>query len=86
MKLFDSNECIHETEGTRLVFEEIIQPGCGPVFHVHFCQAEGFEVKQGTMAYQVPGLPVQYLPAGEKTVLSKLSHMNFGTLVTLSSL
>ena len=64
-------ECIHEPGGTRLVFEGIVQPGCGPIFHVHLCQSEGFEVRQGTMAYQLPGLPVQYLAAEEKIVFEQ---------------
>lgn len=34
-------------------------------------QAEGFEVKQGVMAYQTPGSDVQYLQVGESTVFEK---------------
>ncbi len=70
-EIIQFKECIHEPDGDRLVFEGIVQPGCGPIFHVHLCQAEGFEVRQGIMAYQVPGLPVQYLAEGEVTVFEK---------------
>jgi len=70
-EIIQFKECIHEPDGDRLVFEGIVQPSCGPIFHVHLCQAEGFEVRQGIMAYQVPGLPVQYLAEGEVTVFEK---------------
>ena len=70
-EIIQFKECIQEPDSARLVFEGIVQPGCGPIFHVHLCQAEGFEVRQGTMAYQVPGLPVQYLAEGEATVFEK---------------
>ena len=49
-EIIQFKECIQEPDGARLVFEGIVQPGCGPIFHVHLCQAEGFEVRQGTMA------------------------------------
>ena len=49
-EIIQFKECIQEPDGARLVFEGIVQPGCGPIFHVHLCQAEGFEVRQGTIA------------------------------------
>ena len=49
-EIIQFKECIQEPDSARLVFEGIVQPGCGPIFHVHLCQAEGFEVRQGTMA------------------------------------
>ena len=64
-------ECIHETDGDRIVFEGYVQPGCGPVLHVHLQQAEGFEVRQGVMACQTPGSDVQYLQVGESIVFEK---------------
>ena len=45
-------ECVHEPDGDRILFEGYVQPGCGPILHVHLQQEEGFEVKQGVMAYQ----------------------------------
>ena len=64
-------ECICEPDGDRILFEGYVQPGCGPVLHVHLHQAEGFEVKQGVMAYQTPGSDVQHLQVGESTVFEK---------------
>ena len=64
-------ECIHETDGDRIVFEGYVQPGCGPVLHVHLQQAEGFEVRQGVMACLTPGSDVQYLQVGESIVFEK---------------
>jgi mannose-6-phosphate isomerase-like protein (cupin superfamily) len=64
-------ECICEPDGDRILFEGYVQPGCGPVLHVHLHQAEGFEVKQGVMAHQTPGSDIQYLQVGESTVFEK---------------
>ena len=71
MKLFGFKECIHEPDGDRILFEGYVQPGCGPILHVHLHQAEGFEVKQGVMTYQTPGSDVQHLQVGESTVFEK---------------
>ena len=64
-------ECVHEPDGDRILFEGYVQPGCGPILHVHLQQAEGFEVKQGVMAYQTSGSDVHHLQVGESTVFEK---------------
>ena len=64
-------ECVHESDGDRILFEGFVQPGCGPILHVHLQQAEGFEVKQGVMAYQTSGSDVHHLQVGESTVFEK---------------
>jgi len=65
------SECIHEPDGDRILFEGYVQPGCGPILHVHLQQAEGFEVKQGVMAFQTLGSDVKHLHVGESTVFEK---------------
>ena len=65
------SECIHEPDGDRILFEGYVQPGCGPILHVHLQQAEGFEVKQGVMAFQTLGSDVKHLHVGESAVFEK---------------
>ena len=58
-------EVVHEAGGDRLLLEGRVQPGAGPVMHVHYKQDEHFRVVRGTMAYQTLGQPTQYLTAGQ---------------------
>ncbi|HUR96244.1 MAG TPA: cupin domain-containing protein [Gemmatimonadales bacterium] len=56
---------VHEAGGERLEGENVVKPGSGPPMHVHHLQSEVLTVRQGRMAYQRPGGPVQYAGPGE---------------------
>lgn len=42
-----------------------VQPGCGPVMHVHFKQDEYLRVVEGRMGYQIAGGAEQFAGPGE---------------------
>ncbi len=54
-------------EGTKTYIDvsNEVQPGCGPVMHVHFKQEESLTVVEGRMGYQVNGGPEQFAGPGE---------------------
>ena len=54
-----------EPGGDRLIGENFVQPGVGPLMHVHWHQDEGFTVISGRIGYQTLGGHEQYAEAGE---------------------
>lgn len=60
-------EIVPEPDGDRLLLEGRVQPGCGPVMHVHYKQDEHFKVVKGTMVYQTPGKEPATLKPGQST-------------------
>lgn len=59
---------IHEPEGDRVDVENQVQPGCGPVMHVHWKQDENLTVISGKLATQVKGQePVYHQPGDTVT-------------------
>jgi quercetin dioxygenase-like cupin family protein len=59
-----------EPDGDRVVVENFVTPGHGPVMHTHFLQDESLTVVRGIIGYQVLGGNLQYVNEGE-TVLFK---------------
>jgi len=59
-----------EPDGDRLLVENYVQPGVGPLMHTHWLQDECLTVVQGRIGYQVLGQPKQYAGVGE-TVMFK---------------
>ncbi len=59
-----------DPDGDRVVVENYVTPGQGPVMHTHLLQDESLTVLEGKLAYEVQGQPVQYAGAGD-TVLFK---------------
>ena len=59
-----------EPDGDRLVGENYVAPGNGPVMHTHWLQDESLTVIKGKIGYQVKGQPAEYASEGE-TVLFK---------------
>ena len=57
-------------EGDKLVIENYVKPGHGPLMHTHFLQDEALTVVTGRIGYQVAGKPEQFAGVGE-TVLFK---------------
>jgi len=46
-------ELLKEPDGDRLLVENFVAPGCGPVMHTHFQQDESLTVVKGKIGYQV---------------------------------
>ena len=59
-----------EPDGDRLVGENFVSPGMGPVMHTHWLQDESLTVLKGKIGYEVKGQPAQFAGEGE-TVLFK---------------
>ena len=60
-----------EPDGDRLIVENFVTPGSGPVMHTHHLQDEALTVQEGKLAYQVEGQPVQYASEGETVVFKR---------------
>lgn len=63
-------ELLREPDGDRLLVENYVAPGTGPVMHTHWLQDECLTVVEGMIGYQVQGSDEQYAGPGE-TVLFK---------------
>lgn len=59
-----------EPDGDRVLVENYVAPGHGPVMHTHWLQDECLTVLEGKIGYQILGQPKQFASAGE-TVLFK---------------
>ena len=57
-----------EPDGDRLLVDNYVQPGHGPLMHTHWLQDESLTVVTGQIGYQVQGQPEQFAGEGE-TVL-----------------
>ena len=64
-------QIVPEPEGDKLILEGRVQPGCGPVMHVHHQQDEHFEVVKGTMIYQTPGQEPVTLQPGQSATFQR---------------
>jgi quercetin dioxygenase-like cupin family protein len=54
-----------EPDGDRIIVENYVTPGNGPVMHTHLLQDEALTVIKGRLAYEVQGQPVKYASRGE---------------------
>jgi phenylpropionate dioxygenase-like ring-hydroxylating dioxygenase large terminal subunit len=54
-----------EADGDRVLVENFVSPGHGPIMHTHFMQDEELSVVRGKLGYQVMGQPEQYVGEGE---------------------
>ena len=59
-----------EPDGDRLIVENYVMPGKGPLMHTHWLQDEALTVVNGRIGYQVMGEAEQFAGEGE-TVLFK---------------
>lgn len=59
-----------EPDGEKVIVENFVTPGSGPVMHTHWLQDEELTVVKGRLGYQVSGPPEQFAHVGE-TVLFK---------------
>jgi quercetin dioxygenase-like cupin family protein len=63
-------ELVKEPDGDKLIVENYVRPGCGPIMHTHWLQDECLTVVRGRIGYKVQGQPEQFAGVGE-TVLFK---------------
>lgn len=61
-------ELVKERDGDKLIVENWVVPGSGPVMHTHHLQDEGLTVLEGKIAYQVLGEEPKYAGVGETIV------------------
>lgn len=59
-----------EPDGDRVIVENFVAPGKGPIMHTHFLQDEALTVVKGKLGYQLLGGQEQFAGEGE-TVLFK---------------
>ncbi|RTQ50004.1 cupin domain-containing protein [Hymenobacter gummosus] len=60
-----------EPDGDRLIVENAVAPGHGPVMHTHWLQDESLTVVRGRLAYQILGQPPRYAGVGESVVFRR---------------
>ena len=53
-------ELKRETDGDRILVENFVAPGKGPIMHSHWLQGEALTVVNGTIGYQILGQPEQF--------------------------
>ncbi len=58
-------------DGEKLILENFVTPGHGPLMHTHFLQDEGLTVVKGKLAYQTLGQPIQYAHEGESVLFKR---------------
>ena len=54
-----------EPDGDKLLVENFVSPGAGPLMHTHWLQDECLTVQRGRIGYQVMGQPEQFAGEGE---------------------
>lgn len=55
----------------KVIVENFVQPGCGPVMHTHWKQDEGLTVVRGRMGYQIQGEEERFAGPGETVVFER---------------
>lgn len=64
-------EILQEPDGDRVLVENFVQPGHGPVMHTHFKQDEMLEVVSGKLGYQLLGQEPKYAGPGESVLFKR---------------
>jgi quercetin dioxygenase-like cupin family protein len=68
-------EILHEPDGDRLIVENYVTPGNGPLMHTHFLQEEALTVVEGKIGYQVLGGETAFAGPGETVAFAPgVSH------------
>lgn len=60
-----------ETDGDRVLVENYVAPGNGPVMHTHWLQDEALTVINGYLGYQVQSQSEKYAGAGETVLFER---------------
>src|SRR5262245_47824695 len=61
----------HEPDGDRVIVENFVTPGHGPVMHTHFLQDESLTVVKGKIGYEISGQEKKYAGPGETVVFKR---------------
>ncbi|HEX2535374.1 MAG TPA: cupin domain-containing protein [Chitinophagaceae bacterium] len=62
---------VPEPDGDRLLVENFVAPGVGPLMHTHWKQDECLTVMEGRIGYQVKGGPEQFAGPGETVLFER---------------
>lgn len=60
-----------EADGDKVIVENFVTPGHGPLMHSHFLQDEALTVVKGKIGYQILGQDEQYAGEGETIVFKR---------------
>ncbi|HLP93093.1 MAG TPA: cupin domain-containing protein [Saprospiraceae bacterium] len=60
-----------DSNGDKLIVENEVLPGVGPVMHTHFFQDEALTVVSGKVGYQISGQAPQFAEVGETVVFKR---------------
>ena len=60
-----------ERDGDRLLVENYVAPGNGPIMHTHWLQDESLTVVKGRLGYEIQGEPKKYIVEGETILFKK---------------
>ncbi|QHT71133.1 cupin domain-containing protein [Rhodocytophaga rosea] len=60
-----------EPDGDKVLVENFVSPGHGPLMHTHFLQDEALTVIKGKLGYQIPGQAAQYVGEGESVIFKR---------------
>jgi quercetin dioxygenase-like cupin family protein len=60
-----------EPDGDRLIVENYVTPGNGPIMHTHWLQDEALTVVKGRLGYKIKGKPAKYINEGETIVFKR---------------
>lgn len=64
-------DLVPEPDGDRLLVENYVAPGVGPLMHTHWKQDECLTVVKGKIGYQVLGGPEQFAGEGESVLFKQ---------------
>ena len=60
-----------EPDGDKVIVENFVTPGHGPLMHTHFLQDEQLTVVKGKLAYQVLGQEVKHASEGDTVLFER---------------
>lgn len=60
-----------EPDGDKLIVENFVVPGSGPVMHTHWLQDEALTVVKGKLGYEILGQPFKYAEEGETVIFKR---------------
>ena len=64
-------EVRQEPDGDKLIIENFVTPGSGPIMHTHLLQDEALTVVKGKIGYQLLGQEEQFAGEGETIVFKR---------------
>ncbi len=62
---------VNESDGEKVIGENFVKPGSGPIMHTHLLQDESLTVISGEMSYQVLGEEPQVARAGDTALFKR---------------